>query len=336
MKTKELISIFNKIAPPEYACSWDKMIGLQLGDIEQEIKTILVTLDIESPVIKKAITDKADLIFSHHALFFKEIPQIDTKTPVGSAIKKLLVNNISVFVAHTNFDAAPEGVNWVLAKQEGLDPTKCEVLEPTYIKKFYKYAVFVPLDAVDKIHQAIAQAGGGQIGNYAECTFRTNGEGTFKPLKNSSPYLGKKNQLKKTPELKIETIISEEKITGLHKAIKEVHTYEEIAYDFYELKKPQQIFGIGLIGQPKKKLLINGQAINKLAVCSGNGGSLIEQAFQKGAEAFITGEASYHDLLLAKELGLKVILKGHRETEEIAIKFLKKKLKRILPTIKII
>ncbi len=336
MKAKDIISVFNKIAPPEYACSWDKMIGLQLGSTEQEIKTILVTLDIDSQAIKKAISQKADLIFSHHALFFKELSQIDTATPIGSAIKKLVLNNISVFVAHTNFDAAPEGVNWTLAEQEGLNPAECKILEPTYTKKFYKYIVFTPLEAAEKVHQAIAAAGGGHIGNYSECTFRTSGQGTFKPLVNSSPYLGEKNKLAKVNETKIETIVPEEKWQALHAAVKKVHPYEEIAFDLYELKNSQQVFGLGLIGIPEKKLIINGKEIKKLAICSGNGGSLIYKAFQKGAEAFITGEVSYHEKLLAQELGIELITKGHKETEEISLPPLKKKLKKLLPNIKII
>jgi len=200
MLLKNLIKVFNKIAPPQYACVWDKMIGLQLGRKDQEVKKVLITLDISAKTIDKAIKQKVDLIFAHHALFFNEITKLDLNSPLGQKIEKLIKHDISVFIAHTNLDAAPQGVNWQLALQEGLAPEKCAVLEPTYSEKFFKYVVFVPEEAVEKVHQAIIDAGAGHIGNYSDCTFRTQGEGTFRPLAGTNPYIGQHGKLEKVKE----------------------------------------------------------------------------------------------------------------------------------------
>lgn len=336
MLLKNIIKVFNKIAPPQYACSWDKNNGLQLGRKDQEIKNILVTLDITSKIIDKAIKQKADLIFSHHPLFRNELANIDLTKPLGKAIEQLIKNDISLFIAHTNLDAAPEGVNWELARQEGLDPEKCSVLEPTYSEKLFKYVVFVPEEAVEKVHRAIAESGAGHIGNYSDCTYRTQGEGTFRPLAGSNPHIGKQNNLEKVKERRIETIVSEDKISLLLNRVKEVHPYEEIAYDLYPLNNKGKTFGLGLIGKPLKELKINKKKINKLAVCSGSGGSLVQKAYEKGAEAFICGEAGYHDQLLAKELGLELVTKGHFETENIIVPVLKKRFKSEFPELDIL
>ncbi len=336
MLLKNIIKVLNRIAPPQYACVWDKMIGLQLGRKDQEIKKVFITLDITSKIIDKAIKQKADLIISHHALFFNELPKLDLGTPLGQMIEKLIKNDIAAFVAHTNLDAAPNGVNYELARQEGLDPEKCTVLEPTYSEKLFKFTVFVPEEAVEKVHTAIAESGGGHIGNYSDCTFRTAGEGTFRPLEGTDPYIGKKDKLEKVKEKKIETIVTEDKLSTLVNKVKEAHPYEEVAYDIYPLNNKGKTYGLGLIGKPVKDLKINKKKITKLAVCAGSGGSLIQKAYDKGADAFIVGEAGYHDELLAEELGLALIIKGHAETENIILPVLKKKLKSELPEIVIL
>lgn len=336
MLLKNLIKVFNKIAHPQYASSWDKNNGLQIGRKDQEIKKILVTLDITTKIIDKAIKQKADLVFAHHPLFRNELNNLDLGKPLGQKIKKLIQNEISVFVAHTNLDAAPEGVNWALARQEGLDPERCQVLEPSYSEKLFKYVVFVPEEALEKVHRAIAESGAGHIGNYSDCTFRMQGEGTFRPLAGTNPYIGQKNNLEKVKERRIETIVTEDKLGTLLNKVKQAHPYEEIAYDIYPLNNKGKTYGLGLIGKPLKEIKINKKKINKLAVCSGSGGSLIAKAVEKGADAYICGEAGYHDRLLAEELGLELITKGHFETENIIVPILKKRLQKDLPEITII
>ena len=243
-------------------------------------------------------------------------------------------NDIAVFVAHTNLDAAPDGVNWVLARQHGLIPEKCEVIDPTYKEQLFKYVVFTPKEAVDAVHEAIVSVGGGHIGDYSDCTFRAAGTGTFKPLAGTKPYTGKQDELTKTEEVRIETIIPAENISDLLNAVREKHPYEEIAYDLYPLKNTGKTYGIGLIGKPNKDSKY--AKYKKIAVCSGGGGSLVQKVAEKGAELFIVGEASYHDQLLAAELGLELKICGHKETEEIIVPVLQKKLQAEFPDISIV
>ena len=333
MKLQTVIQVLNRIAPPQYACAWDKQIGLQLGDKSAEIKKILVALDITSALINRAVKQKVDLLVAHHALFFRPLDSLDLRRPLGKNIAKLIQNNIAVFIAHTNLDAAPDGVNWTLARQCGLEPAKCETLEPTYKEQLYKYVVFTPPEAVEAVHEAIASAGGGHIGNYSDCTFRLDGTGTFRPLSGAKPYIGRQGALAKAEEIRIETIIAEEKIGALLNAVRAKHPYEEIAYDLYPLRNSGRVYGIGLIGRPEKNSKY--AQYKKIAVCSGSGGSLVQKAYDKGAELLIVGEAGYHDQLLARELGLELKICGHKETEEIIVPVLKQKLQKEFPELKI-
>lgn len=93
-------------------------IGLQMGDPNQEVEKILVTLDSSSPqVIEEAIRLDVDMIVAHHALIFRKLSNLRTDTPSGKGLMRLLSQGIAVYVAHTNLDVADGGVNDALARR---------------------------------------------------------------------------------------------------------------------------------------------------------------------------------------------------------------------------
>lgn len=63
--------------------------------------------------------------------------------------------------------------------------------------------------------------------------------------------------------------------------------------------------------------------IKKVAVCSGSGGSFIESAYEKSADAFVTGEIKHSDILKANELGISIVDAGHYKSENVIIEPLK-------------
>jgi len=328
MKCSELISTLEKWFPPHYACDWDKQIGLQLGSRKQEINKVLLSLDVTSYEVDLAIKNKCNLIIAHHALFFNPIQKINLSNPLGKNLEKLIKHNIGVYIIHTNMDAAPElGLGVLYAEKLGLDPKKCEVIDVTYTEPFYKLVVFVPEKDAETVFDAITEAGAGHIGEYSHCSFQTLGTGTFLPGENTKPHIGKKGKLEKVSEIKIETLVSESNKNEVIKAMLKAHPYEEVAYDLYPLSHPSKKYGIGLVGTLDKPKTINGKKIKRIGLVTGSGGSFVEKAYRLGAEAFFTGEAKYHDQILAKELGIELVCEGHKETEEIFIEPLKKKLK---------
>jgi dinuclear metal center YbgI/SA1388 family protein len=319
------------------AYDWDKQIGLQLGSRKQEINKVLLSLDVTSQEIDLAIKNKCDLIIAHHALFFNPIQKINLNNPLGKSLEKLIKNNIGVYIIHTNMDAAPElGLGVLYAGKLGLAPTKCEIIETTYTETFYKLAVFVPEKNAEEVFNATAQAGAGHIGNYSHCSFQIPGTGTFIPGENTKPHIGKKGKLEKVSEIKIETLVSESNKNEVIKAMLKAHPYEEVAYDLYPLSHPSKKYGVGLVGTLDKPKTINGKKIKRIGLVTGSGGSFVEKAYRMGAEAFYTGEAKYHDQILAKELGVELVCEGHRETEEIFIEPLKKKLNQQFSNLKIL
>ncbi len=116
---KDIMSAMEKIAPAELACEWDR-IGLMIGDANERVNGVLLALDAQSSSIDHAISIGANMIITHHPLFFDPLTSVDYHTPRGANVRKLIKNDIHLFSAHTNLDKAPQGVNHALASALGL------------------------------------------------------------------------------------------------------------------------------------------------------------------------------------------------------------------------
>ncbi|MBP5491691.1 MAG: Nif3-like dinuclear metal center hexameric protein [Clostridiales bacterium] len=115
----DVIRAMEEIAPAELAEQWDH-VGLMIGDSSSEVTGIQLALDANSAAINAAVENKANMIITHHPLFFSPLHQIDYETPHGANIRKIIKNDITLFAAHTNLDKAKTGVNQALAQELGL------------------------------------------------------------------------------------------------------------------------------------------------------------------------------------------------------------------------
>lgn len=127
MLLKDIIKIIENEYPKNLACNWDN-VGLLAGNEENDIKNILVTLDITPKVVDEAIKYKADLILSHHPLLFGGVKSFCEDNEQMKMYTKIIRNNISVYSAHTNMDTAPNGINQKLAELFSL--SDIGILEP--------------------------------------------------------------------------------------------------------------------------------------------------------------------------------------------------------------
>ncbi|OEH86173.1 Nif3-like dinuclear metal center hexameric protein [Desulfuribacillus stibiiarsenatis] len=332
-----LRKILEQIAPPHLAYDKDP-IGLQIGSWSRNVSKILVSLDMNEAIVDEAITIGAELIVCHHAPFYKPLSNILVDTPTGKMIEKLIKNNISVYVAHTNLDIVEDGVNDALANALGIE--NIEILEVTKKEKMKKLVVFVPEDTHQQVLQAISDAGAGQIGNYSHCSFNISGTGTFKPLAGSNPFIGSQGELEKVKEIRIETIIPEGIQAKVVQNMLNAHPYEEVAYDIYPLEIEGSASGIGRIGSyeqamqfseflDKVKLVLNlstiqvagpsNKLVKKVAVCGGSGSKFIANAIQQQADVYITGDVTYHDAQWAEQQNLTILNAGHYPTEAIIV-----------------
>jgi hypothetical protein len=100
----------------------------------------------------------------------------------------------------------------------------------------YKLCFFVPESHVESTKAAIFEAGGGRIGDYDSCAWQALGQGQFRPLAGSSPYIGSQDEVECVSEYKVEMVCSDELIESAVAALRLAHPYEEPAYEVYRLE----------------------------------------------------------------------------------------------------
>lgn len=335
MKLKTLVSYLEKLYPKEYAMDWDN-VGLQLGDLSREVRSVLLALDIKQTVVDQAIENDCNIIITHHPMFFTPIKSIKINSPSGLVLESLIKHDISVYSMHTNLDVAENGVSDILAERYNIQNLK--VLKRTGIKKLYKFIVYVPANDFPDFREKFLDLNVGNIGLYSHCSFSSSGEGTFKPLNGSDPYIGEMNKLERVQEYKIETLVGEDYISELINDVRKIHPYEEMAYDLIPLENKGGSIGLGRYGTVESIPLgefhhiipgvLKGnkdtdKTIKKVAVCGGNGSSLLKRVIDLDIDLFITSEIGYHDELLAEDYGLAIYDIGHENSEKVILPYLR-------------
>jgi len=337
MLLENITTYLDKVLKKDTALSWDNC-GLLIGDLKKEISRILISLDINSGSIDFAIKNKVNLIISHHPLIFNPLKKITSQNITQKMVMDLIRNDISVYSAHTNIDIADFGISSRIIKM--LELKHIGYLEP-FSDRWYKFAVFVPLNYEKAVRDAMCKAGGGVWKDYSCCTFRGEGIGTFKPGSRSNPFVGSKNELTEVNEVKLECIVRKDNLNELVSSVMEAHPYEEPAYDIYPIENKFLEGGIGEIGEFDKPLIINdflklvkftfglknlrfvfGKSsgnvkITKVLVINGSANSVIEGLSVYEFDALLCGEISYHNCALLLENEKLVVEMGHYESEWI-------------------
>ena len=332
MQLKQITQFIESIAPLSFQESYDNS-GLIIGQPENEISGILITLDITEEILDEAITKNLNLIVAHHPIIFGGIKKLNGKNYIERCVARAIKNDIAIYAAHTNLDSVFGGVNSKICEKLGI--RNCRILSPmpNFLKKL---VTFAPTADAEKIRKALFEAGAGQIGNYSSCSFNLNGTGSFKGNEHTNPYAGEKNQLHFEEETRIETIFPKHIQSNIIQALLNAHPYEEVAYDIYPLDNEYQQIGIGMIGELetpademefllKLKSIFNcqvikhtcllGKPIHKVAVCGGSGSAYLNKAMAQSADIFISGDFKYHQFFDAEQ---QIIIAdiGHFESEQ--------------------
>lgn len=127
LNLKDFLNVLETVAPTRWAESWDNP-GLQIGSGTQSIRKIFASLDPTLHALMSASRTHAQLLFTHHPLIFKPLSRIRPETFPGNVITEAARREIAIVAAHTNLDAAPGGINDILAGLFGL--TQVDILQP--------------------------------------------------------------------------------------------------------------------------------------------------------------------------------------------------------------
>ncbi|WP_010243225.1 Nif3-like dinuclear metal center hexameric protein [Acetivibrio cellulolyticus] len=337
VKCGDIIRFMEEFAPPRLAEDWDN-VGLMVGSREDEVKKVMVCLDVTPKVIEAASEENVDLIISHHPLIFKGLKRINREDFKGKIVMDLIQKGINVYSAHTNLDVTDGGINQYLSQVLGLKNIKN--LKEYKIERLLKLVVFVPKESLDTVRDAMSKAGAGWIGNYSDCSFTTEGIGTFRPQEGTNPYIGTQGNLEKLEEYRVETVASERIIDRVVSAMISAHPYEEVAYDIYPLEIPGKEYGMGCVGEMGSAMQLDSFAevvknklnagnvrvignldreIKKAAVFCGSFDNDIMGLAKSKADVLVTGDVKYHDALDMLQMGMCVIDAGHFSTERIIV-----------------
>lgn len=338
MIVNDVINSLEEIAPLGYAEDFDN-VGLLVGDKNDEVTGILVTLDTLESVVDEAIKKKCNLIVSFHPIIFKGLKKVNGNTYVERVVIKAIKNNINIFAIHTALDNALQGVNNIICDTLGLKNKRILVPQQGTIKKLTTY---VPKKDAEKLRSALFKAGAGTIGNYSNCSFNTEGLGTYQGNEQSSPTIGKPGKLHSEVETQISVTFSKHLEAQILNALFKNHPYEEVAFEVATLDNFNQNIGLGMIGELEKKTdtieflqfvkdkmksscvkhsKITKKTINKVAVLGGSGSFAIQAAKSANVDVFITSDLKYHDFFTAEN---QIIIAdiGHYESEQYTKNFL--------------
>ncbi len=119
MKVQDIENTIEHIAPLFLQDDFDNS-GLQVGVESDEVRAVLVCLDVTEDIISEALEKGCNLIVSHHPLLFHPLKKVSEDTYQQRCVRRAISNGISIYASHTNLDNAPGGVNYWIAGKIGL------------------------------------------------------------------------------------------------------------------------------------------------------------------------------------------------------------------------
>ncbi|HVW59882.1 MAG TPA: Nif3-like dinuclear metal center hexameric protein [Puia sp.] len=334
-----VLTHLEQMAPPVYQESYDNA-GLITGSREWECHGMLTTLDATEAVIKEAVDKGCNLIVAHHPIVFSGLKKLNGKNYVEKAVISAIKHDIAIYAIHTNLDnVVPGGVNGRMAEKLGITGGRPMLLKEGVLRKLY---CFVPIDHLEAVRSAIFAAGAGHIGGYSECSWSTEGMGTFKGGEGTDPFVGQPGLRHSEKEARMEMVLPAHISGAVIKAMIGAHPYEEVAYDLVDLANTHPGVGAGLIGElpqaiEEKAFLakvketfqtpvvrhtrLTGRPVQRVALCGGAGSFLISKALAEKADFYITADVKYHEFFDANDRMVVADI-GHFESEQYTVDLL--------------
>tara|TARA_R110002073_G_scaffold40547_5_gene115041 strand:+ start:143332 stop:144528 length:1197 start_codon:yes stop_codon:yes gene_type:complete len=332
MTVKDITTAIEEIAPIHYAEDFDN-VGLLVGSYSTEVTGVLVTLDTLENVIDEAIAEKCNLVVSFHPIIFSGLKKINGNTYIERVVLKAIKHDIAIYAIHTALDNSIKGVSAKMAEMLALDNTEILLPKMGTIKKLTTY---VPNNDAEKVRKALFDAGAGAIGNYTDCSFNLQGQGTYRGNENSNPTIGKKGVFHTEGETFVSVLFEKHLERNILQTLFKNHPYEEVAYDIVTTDNAHQHIGMGMVGTLANEMTeqdflaflkkqfnlkcirhskLLGKPIKKIAVLGGSGSFAIEAAKGVGADIYISSDLKYHEFYKAENQLILADI-GHYESEQ--------------------
>ena len=334
----DIMDLLEDIAPSRFAEDWDN-VGLQLGKRDWPVRTLWVALDPLLEVVTAACREKVDLLITHHPLIFHPIKNLDFDTPLGAILKRATENRLGILSAHTNLDAAADGINDVLALKIGL--RKTTALGDERLNERCTLSIWVKPKQEQSVLDVIVKA--------------VSVEGRVPPFDGGLGFIRKTVEsvieigtAKEEKRIRIEATVRKKEIKSLLENLQRTLPSEAFDYRVNPLMPAHSGLGLGRIGELENPLNLRALAIfvkeklglshakvagpqdlmvSKAAVCSGSGSGLLSRFFSSTAQAYICGDLRYHDARDAEAQNRGLIDIGHFASERVILEVLTEQLK---------
>ncbi len=313
-RLKDVIAVLDEMYNPRWADSWDA-VGTVVGDPQAKVSSILFAVDPVQAVADQAVALGVDLIVTHHPLYLKGVTSVAATTPKGRVVHTLASNGIALHTCHTNADSPSFGVSESMALALGLSDVR--PLEDDLETTLDSWTVYVPHEAADRVAEAMHTAGAGQIGNYDNAQFRSQGEGSFRPLVGANPSIGGVGEVEWVPETKLELVAPTRIRETVRAAMRAAHPYEEVAHSVTQQAPAVTGRGSGRIGTLPTPITLRefalhvqqslpghagatrvagdlDRSIETVALCGGSGDFLLSTATARGADVYVTSDLRHH------------------------------------------
>lgn len=343
----DVLAALERLAPARFAYPDDR-IGLQVGDPGAPVQKIVTSLDRSLGAVRFCRDRRAQMLIAHHPLIWEPLRSVREDDHVGLTVSELISAGIAFAAAHTNWDAAPGGVNDVLCEMLGIQ-NAVPFGTASRVERLH-LVTYVPEKNLQSLIDALSRAGAGMIGLYRRCAYYSQGTGTYLPLEGAAPTVGAVGRIEETPEVRLEMILPESNADDVSTALRDAHPYDEPAFHFHKLWSAGEmpIGRLGSLDQPRTlgwlaenvDLLLSTKCaawgspnadVEHVAVVGGAGGDLWRAAKNAGARVLVTGEVAHHQAVEATEVGFCLIQAGHYATENPGARRLGERLSALLP-----
>jgi dinuclear metal center YbgI/SA1388 family protein len=319
MQAEQAIALIRSLAPEAYQDDWDNS-RVQIRGERAEVKKIAVALDPAVPVMSEALDWGADLVLTHHPLYFK--PAAPTTPGQHLDVLRLFIKaGAWLYAAHTSLDCRPDGPAFWLGRELGL--AGCRSIER--VRRFPAREVFFqapskfterearPFVDMPGVH-ALSQTATGEVrvvcDDYAWDDVRENLRFVFadKPMD---------FYVRRLEEPAVE--VGYGQVGDLPAALSVEEFYRRLEQALFARQRPMPAGPVAAKGIAWAECGPRPEAIRRVAYCTGSGGSLIPAAFTAGADVFICGDVKHHAAMEAPGLVLDV---GHFILEEEMMRLL--------------
>lgn len=298
MNIKDILTIFQDLAPKENQSGWDNC-GVQISGTQEEVQKVAVCLEPTPQMVQKCLDWGAGAVLTHHPLYMKP-KGLGSESAFTKVVRQVMTSGAWLYAAHTSLDTRPNGPAFWLGKALGLTSAKLLEVEHgrTPIEASFYVEESIERETADiwanndGIH-SVSQSGTGEVRIVCD-------EAAWAEVASRIEF-----SLGKRPLFYLRSLTAPKTEVGFGEV---GDLPEPMAWDEFAAKLG------GLID--REAFTVSGplpETVKRVAYCGGSGSGLIGKAAGAGADVFVTGDMKYHP---AVETPICVADVGHFSLEE--------------------